>query len=94
MNETRLRSWLVNEHQRYNTCVSDADLKRWAETWERAGRELALIRRRELERMTDDDVRRAIADLFSDTVLTELPPRTTSGLVEQQRWFTRLRESS
>ncbi len=72
-------------------CMGDADLKRWAETWERAGRELARIRRRELELMTDDDVRRAISDLFSSAVLADLPPRTTSGLVEQQRLFASLR---
>ena len=71
--------------------MSDVDLKRWAETWERAGRELARIRRRELEAMTDDDDRRAIADLFSMAVPDDLPPRTTSGLVEQQRLFARLR---
>ena len=71
--------------------MSDADLKRWAETWERAGRELALIRRRELEAMTDDDVRRAIADLFPGAPLADLPLRTTSGLVEQQRLFASLR---
>jgi hypothetical protein len=74
--------------------VSDAELKRWAATWERAGRELARIRRDELERMTDDDVRRAVSDLFSGATATDLEPRTTSGLVEQQRLFAKLRESS
>lgn len=71
--------------------MSDAELKRWAETWERAGRELAQVRRQELEAMTDDDVRRAIADLFSGAIAADLPPRTTSGLVEQQRLFGQLR---
>lgn len=73
--------------------MSDADLKRWADTWDRAGRELALIRRGELESMTDDDVRRAIADLFSGTAWNDLPSRPTSGLVEQQRLFALLRRS-
>lgn len=72
--------------------MSDANLKRWAETWERAGRALEALRRRELQAMTDDDVRRAIADLFSDAMLADLPPRVTSGLVEQQRLFARLRQ--
>ena len=71
--------------------MSDADLKRWAETWERAGRELDAIRRRDLQSMTDDDARRAIADLFSMTMPPCLPLRTTSGLVEQQRLFALLR---
>ena len=71
--------------------MNDTDLKRWVETWESAGRALEALRRRELQAMTDDDVRRAIADLFSGTVPAGLPPRTTSGLVEQQRLFASLR---
>lgn len=71
--------------------MSDTDIKRWAETWESAGQALEALRRRELQAMTDDDVRRAIADLFSDAVRADLPPRTNSGLVEQQRLFARLR---
>ena len=74
--------------------MSDAELKRWAETWERAGRELARIRREELQRMTDDDVRRAVSDLFSGAWATDRESRKTSGLVEQQRLFAKLRESS
>ena len=72
--------------------MSDADLKRWAQTWERAGNALDALRRCELATMTDDDARRAIADLFSDVPMHDLPPRTTSGLVEQQRLFARLHE--
>ena len=72
--------------------MSDADVKRWAETWERAGRELDALRRRELQAMTDDDVRRAVADLFSGVAPDDLPPRTSSGLVEQQRLFAVLRK--
>jgi hypothetical protein len=71
--------------------VSDADIKRWAETWEHAGRELDALRRRELQSMTDDDVRRAVADLFSAPASGDLPLRSTSGLVEQQRLFAVLR---
>ena len=41
--------------------------------------------------MTDEDVRRAVADLFPDAMTTGLPPRTTFGLVEQQRLFAALR---
>ncbi|OGA06355.1 MAG: hypothetical protein A2W68_02560 [Betaproteobacteria bacterium RIFCSPLOWO2_02_64_14] len=70
--------------------MSDADLKRWAETWDRAGRELALLRRRELERMTDEQVKAAALDLLSMPMSEDLPARSGSGLVEQQRWFSRL----
>lgn len=71
--------------------MSDVELKQWAETWERAGRELSALRRRELQAMTDDDVRRAVAELFSGPPPPDLPPRATSGLVEQQRLFAILR---
>jgi hypothetical protein len=71
--------------------VSDVELKQWAETWERAGRELSAQQRRELQAMTDDDVRRAVAELFSGPLPSDLPPRATSGLIEQQRLFTVLR---
>ena len=70
--------------------MSDADLKRWAETWERAGRELALIRRRELERMTDEQAKAAALDLLTMPMPEGLPARRGSGLVEQQRRFSRL----
>ena len=68
------------------------DLKRWAQTWASAGDVLDALRRSELAAMTDDDVRRAIAGLFTDSHMPDLPPRTTSGLVEQQRLFSRLRK--
>jgi hypothetical protein len=64
-------------------------MRRWVETWKRAGRELEMIRRREIE---TTDTRKAIKQLFGpDAVLQEREPRTTSGLVEQQAWFAKLR---
>lgn len=71
--------------------MSDAELKRWAETWERAGRELGRIRREELARMTDDQARSAALDLLNIPLPEGLPPRRESGLVEQQRLFSKLR---
>lgn len=71
--------------------MSDVELKRWAETWERAGREMSALRRRELKAMTDDDVRRVVADLFSGPLPPDPPVRATSGLIEQQRLFAILR---
>lgn len=70
--------------------MSDIDLKRWAETWERAGRELALIRRRELECMTDEQGKAAALDLLSMPLPEGMTERRGSGLVEQQRRFSRL----
>jgi len=72
--------------------VSTKELKRWAQTWESAGQSLEALRGHELAAMTDDDARRAIADLFTDAPLPSLPTCTTSGLVEQQRLFARLRK--
>ena len=70
--------------------MSDVELKRWAETWKRAGRELTLIRRRELERMTDEQAKAAALDLLNMPLPEVLPARRGSGLVEQQRLFSRL----
>ena len=70
--------------------MSDAELKQWAETWERAGRELDALRRRELEEMTDEQARTAALDLLTMPLPKDLPPRDGSGLVEQQRRFSRL----
>lgn len=63
---------------------------RWIETWKQAGPELEAIRRRELEALTDDDVRQYVEQIHAAPLPTGLPPRTESGLVEQQRWFARL----
>jgi hypothetical protein len=64
-------------------------MRRWVETWRRAGQELSEIRRHEIEAT---DTREAIRQLFgSAATFQDLPPRTTSGLVEQQAWFAKLR---
>ena len=69
-------------------------LRKWVETWTRAGPELDAIRRRELEALSDDDIRQIVQNLMSVPLPPDLPMRLDSGLVEQQRWFARLRESS
>ena len=67
-----------------------AQIKRWVETWRKAGPALAAIEREELRSMTDDERRRAIEAVLSlAPVCTE--PRSTSGLIEQQKRFARLR---
>ena len=71
--------------------MSNADLKQWGDTWQRAGRELAQIQRHELASMTDEMARVAALDILNTPVPAGLPPRTTSGLVEQQRLFLKLR---
>ena len=74
--------------------MSDALLRSWVETWDRAGKELAAIRRRELEAMTDEQAREAAADLLTVPFPPDLPPRLESGLVEQQRWFSKIRPAT
>ena len=71
--------------------MADTSLKQWIETWREAGAALEAQRRRDLEALTDDDVRRAVAELFSLPQPSDLSPRTGSGLVAQQRLFSRLR---
>jgi len=64
-------------------------LKQHVETWRRAGLELAAVRERELGEV---DTREAVRQLFGDNTLVQDAARlTTSGLVEQQAWFAKLR---
>lgn len=65
-------------------------LRDWVETWRRAGPELAEIRRREIESV---DTREAVRQIFgsSESLFRNLQAPTTSGLVEQQAWFAKLR---
>ena len=66
-------------------------LRHWVETWRQAAPKLEAIRHREIQTV---DTREAIRQLFGDAaVWTVLPPRTSSGLVEQQTWFMKLRTS-
>ena len=52
--------------------------------------ELEAIRRRELQ---TTDVQKAVHQLFADSQMVQQWPRlTTSGLVEQQAWFAKLRK--
>jgi hypothetical protein len=63
--------------------------QRCVETWRVAGLELEDIRRRELEASDNCE---AIRQIFGSTdAFKDLPPRLTSGLVEQQAWFAKLR---
>jgi len=71
--------------------VSDAKLRAWVQNWIELGPILEAIRRRELEAMTDDDARREIAALFTGWRPPASEAAVTSGLVEQQRWFSMLR---
>jgi hypothetical protein len=68
-------------------------LRQWVDTWRRAGVKLEEIRRHEIQALiTLADTQAAIRQLFgTGKSIDNLPQRTTSGLVEQQAWFARLR---
>jgi hypothetical protein len=64
--------------------------KEWVAAWKAAGSEMDKLRRDELRSL---DPLRAI-ELLCGPADYRVPPRApkaTSGLVEQQRWFTKLR---
>ncbi|MFY9316731.1 MAG: hypothetical protein WAO95_14395 [Burkholderiales bacterium] len=69
--------------------MSDAQLRAWVRNWQELGPLLSAIKRRELEAMTDADVRAHVEALFTGWNPADWPARTESGLVEQQRWFAR-----
>lgn len=62
----------------------------WVDAWRDAGPRLEAIRRRELREL---DSFAAIARLCGDASYRDAPraPKPTSGLIEQQRLFARLR---
>jgi len=64
-------------------------LRRWVKTWRVAGAELEAIRRRELRSLNTQE---AIRHIFGEES-AGVPPvgQATSGLVEQQAWFARVR---
>jgi len=66
------------------------DLKWWVETWARAGPALEAVRLRELRTMPEADRLRTI-DALLDLGARLAVPRPTSGLVEQQRLFAKVR---
>ena len=66
-------------------------LRRWAQTWKLFGPELERIRLRELR---DEDNRlslQLLARAFNQATSTQ-PAAVTSGLVEMQRHFAKLRK--
>jgi hypothetical protein len=67
--------------------------KSWVATWTRAGKELEIIRRREIKCA---DTRAAIlsfGDAFESAVLHQPLPRS-SGMTEMQRFFGRLADGT
>jgi hypothetical protein len=64
--------------------------RRWARNWRELGPELERIRREELRRIDPYQVIAQLCGTFDYTVPPRAP-KPTSGLIEQQRLFTRRR---
>jgi hypothetical protein len=65
-------------------------MRRWVETWKQAGPELEAIWEQELRSI---DRQKVIGQLFQIDQFRYRKARRTSGLVEQQAWFAKLRAS-
>ena len=68
-----------------------ADNKEWGEHWKKIGPKLEAIRREELRNYKHEDHIQEI-DALLEIGCRFGTPRTTSGLVEQQRLFQKARE--
>lgn len=64
-------------------------MRRWVETWKRAGPELERIKMEELQAITEEESAEMFCGLDIPPEFDWMPPEdfTSSGLVEQQRLF-------
>ena len=62
----------------------------WVKTWQQAGPELEAIRRREIEQADNLQVLALLEGAFHHATRT-MPMRESSGMVEMQEWFRKLR---
>ena len=67
----------------------DPLVRAWVETWREAAVALRQVKRAELARVDTPKALRQLGDAFRDAA--RLPRTATTGLVEQQRIFQRLR---
>jgi hypothetical protein len=67
-----------------------AQVRAWIRTWKQAGPVLERLRRESLRRVSTAAAIEAF-DLAYKSARLQCPPRLTSGLIEQQRWFRRSR---
>jgi len=72
------------------TSLVTPEIRRWVETWREADRALSLLKRETLRQLETREALRQLADAF-DLAVATAPRTSTSGLVDQQRLFQRLR---
>ncbi|MBI4350808.1 MAG: hypothetical protein HY550_05170 [Elusimicrobia bacterium] len=65
-------------------------MREWVARWRKTGPELERIRLQELRQVVVGSSIEQLEDSFQSALLN-YPARTSSGLIEQQRWFMRLR---
>jgi hypothetical protein len=63
--------------------------KSWAAIWKQAGRELEVMRRREIRCVDTGWAILSLGDAFESAVLHH-PPVASSGMIEMQRFFGRV----
>jgi len=64
-------------------------IRRWVAIWKQAGPELEAIRLREIQEADNLKVLESLESSFNYAV--RLPPRPSSGMVEMQRYFAKIR---
>jgi hypothetical protein len=64
---------------------------RWVRAWQAAGPELEAIRREEIRRLDTLSVLAGLEGAFQQA-LQQMPVRSSSGMVEMQDWFAKLRQ--
>ena len=67
--------------------------RRWVEAWKSAGPELERMRREEIRRADTPRAMTALLGLYRAGCRLR-PPRPSSGLVEQQRWFRKAKTAN
>jgi hypothetical protein len=70
---------------------ASADGRAWVKSWQRAGKRLSELKNSELRVISTEEALLHLAGAF-ESCRQQVAPRPTSGLVEQQRWFGKLRK--
>ena len=64
-------------------------IRRWVAIWKQAGPELTAIRQREIRETDNLKALEALESSFN--YAARLPPRPSSGMVDMQKYFAKLR---
>lgn len=65
-------------------------MRRWVEAWKEAGPAVEAILMKEIEKIDVHEELAALEGAFNYAT-RNVPPEPTSGLVEMQQWFSKLR---